>query len=675
MSSYQQLLDRQQEINHRLDEVGISETGPAKRKKGGKNKIVTTTEEIPYTPKTDTHWDFVLKEMMWLGADFQGERKRQVSLAKKCASSVRQFHKTKETRRLRELQQAEMKRRKLAAKIGRDIKGWWTKIEKVVSYKQKLQADEERKKAMNKQLVVLVQQTEKYSESLTKQRGDFYEENSSEYSDEDDTSMDRMESDSSDPSRRRRRKRLTIEEALALERNRKSKNKIIDYSRVRLDDRQFYGESTASDSGSDASFFPESDSDDESTLKKAMDDELLERKNRGLQNRYTSHEQIFQADPDEIRKLHEEIEMDIEMVIERLKEEGVTDIVADTVESRQLDATRTERRVQFQEDIDVKVIPTEEMLDTKSIKSEFTPEDPGNDADDDGDASDVEDYKHSLSDEEDFSDCEPERDDETTIAQEESLPREMSAQEEIDLLKRESEMSVEELRKLYSNLDTPAQSQTPNAETTTEEEEEVEDDSTKEDDEDEFSDCEPERDDETTIEAEERMGREISHEEEMALLEKDNEIPIEQLRAMYASIQNTDEASSDRDRSVESEMDEDSTSQEETKLVDVLEASKSYGNDDDAGEEEFQPNALEMVDDETTIELEEKMGREMSHEEEMALLKKESEIPVEQLRAMYASMEDTLQQSQASNHNETTDNGETKSYFAATGDSDEDAED
>ena len=110
LSSYQQLLDRQQEINHRLDEVGISETGPAKRKKGGKNKIVTTTEEIPYTPKTDTHWDFVLKEMMWLGADFQGERKRQVSLAKKCASSVRQFHKTKETRRLRELQQAEMKR-------------------------------------------------------------------------------------------------------------------------------------------------------------------------------------------------------------------------------------------------------------------------------------------------------------------------------------------------------------------------------------------------------------------------------------------------------------------------------------------------------------------------------------------------------------------------------------
>ena len=45
----------------------------------------TSTTKIPFVPKTDTHWDFVMKEMMWLGADFQGERKRQVSLARKMA--------------------------------------------------------------------------------------------------------------------------------------------------------------------------------------------------------------------------------------------------------------------------------------------------------------------------------------------------------------------------------------------------------------------------------------------------------------------------------------------------------------------------------------------------------------------------------------------------------------
>ncbi len=49
------------------------------------NKGTNHQHLIPFIPKFDTHWDFVMKEMMWLGADFQGERKRQVSLAKKMA--------------------------------------------------------------------------------------------------------------------------------------------------------------------------------------------------------------------------------------------------------------------------------------------------------------------------------------------------------------------------------------------------------------------------------------------------------------------------------------------------------------------------------------------------------------------------------------------------------------
>ncbi|OEU20173.1 SNF2_N-domain-containing protein, partial [Fragilariopsis cylindrus CCMP1102] len=122
---------------------------------------------IPYVPKTDVHWDFVMKEMMWLGADFKSERKRQIAAAKKLAVSVQKYHDTKEKRRLRQLSQAELKRKKLAAKISRDVKSWWTKLEKVVAYKQKRNSDEERQKAMNKQLVALVRQTEKYTESVT----------------------------------------------------------------------------------------------------------------------------------------------------------------------------------------------------------------------------------------------------------------------------------------------------------------------------------------------------------------------------------------------------------------------------------------------------------------------------------------------------------------------------
>jgi E1A-binding protein p400 len=49
------------------------------------------------------------------------------------------------------------------------------------------------------------------------------------------------------------------------------------------------------------------------------------------------------------------------------------------------------------------------------------------------------------------------------------------------------------------------------------------------------------------------------------------------------------------------------------------------------------------ADDETTIEAEEKLGREMSYEEEIALLNQEGEMSVEELRAMYADMGSDVQ--------------------------------
>lgn len=115
-------LNRQTEIERRLDEINIVDTltspamttttttmmmtttvpstvpsrGTRRTIHANAKPMETTSADvvtpkistlIPYTPKTtDTHWDFVMKEMMWLGADFQGERKRQMSSAKKLAS-------------------------------------------------------------------------------------------------------------------------------------------------------------------------------------------------------------------------------------------------------------------------------------------------------------------------------------------------------------------------------------------------------------------------------------------------------------------------------------------------------------------------------------------------------------------------------------------------------------
>ena len=60
--------------------------------------------------------------------------------------------------------QLEIKRR--AARVAREVKSFWTKIDRVVAYKQRLEVDEQRRKTMDKHLVFLVRQTEGYSSAL-----------------------------------------------------------------------------------------------------------------------------------------------------------------------------------------------------------------------------------------------------------------------------------------------------------------------------------------------------------------------------------------------------------------------------------------------------------------------------------------------------------------------------
>lgn len=553
---------------------------------------------------------------MWLGADFQAERKRQISLAKKCASSVRQFHKTKEARRLRELTQAEFKRRKLAARIGREVKGWWSKLDKVIAFRQKMQADEERKKAMNKQLIVLVQQTEKYTESLgTHSLGDTTTD------DDDDSESDgqsAMEEDSEADARstggesgesisrerRRRRKtrkryRMTIEEALASENKRKSKSRVVDYARMKLEATQFYGESTASDaSGSDESFSEPDDSaesDDDSTLRAAIEEELQERNKKIFQP--TRSNESFLADPEELRKLYEEQNMDVQLVVERLKYEH-----SEEEHNDQSSILPASKRVKFAESVEQ---PTTTLQSPKV--------DPGEDADDDGDASDVEDYDEAQNSDEEYEAGEIEADDETTIAQEEGLPKDMSYTEEIELLKKSAEMPIEELRKMYSNLQQQEEREAPiDRESDTSSSGNVFDSDDLADEEEYVAD-EQEMDDETTIAQEESLPRDLSYSEELDLLKQGAEMPIEELRKMYANLGAEDGSEEDEENS----------------------AGFSSDDNDDA---EYEEAAVPEVDDETTIEAEERLGRDMTYEEELNILQRENEMSVEDLRALYAGI-------------------------------------
>jgi hypothetical protein len=123
---------------------------------------------------------------------------------------------------------------------------------------------------------------------------------------------------------------LTIEEALASEQHqaparRASKATTTDYARLHEQEEEadFYGETTTSDSGSDGSFLLEQDdwSDDESTLLEAEARELAERRARE-ESDDDGDDASYYADPDELEKLKEEAEMDVDDVVERFRQEA-----------------------------------------------------------------------------------------------------------------------------------------------------------------------------------------------------------------------------------------------------------------------------------------------------------------------------------------------------------------
>eukprot|EP00250_Pteridium_aquilinum_P026609 c33290_g1_i1 orf=3-1079(-) len=113
-----------------------------------------------------THWDYVLEEMAWLAKDFESERKMKLSQAKKMAVKVCKSGLSTESKGQRRLKEEEQRMRRLASNIAKDVKKFWTKIEKLIAYKHQLEIEGRKKKALDKHLDFLVGQTERYSTML-----------------------------------------------------------------------------------------------------------------------------------------------------------------------------------------------------------------------------------------------------------------------------------------------------------------------------------------------------------------------------------------------------------------------------------------------------------------------------------------------------------------------------
>lgn len=121
--------------------------------------------------RNKTHWDFLLQEMQWLANDFKEERKWKLASAKKMGKAVVKVIEDKQRKEGRSEKDELVQLRKVAARISRDIKKYWSDIEKVVLFRHKVQVDQIKEKARNAHLDFIVGQTERYSLLLSQEIG------------------------------------------------------------------------------------------------------------------------------------------------------------------------------------------------------------------------------------------------------------------------------------------------------------------------------------------------------------------------------------------------------------------------------------------------------------------------------------------------------------------------
>ncbi len=142
----------------------------SRKKEGGAAKNILVMDVVGRECLDATHhWCFLLKEMMWMAEDFNKERKRHASLAKKQSKSIEAYIKGQAAREAKSLKDSILALHRIAQRSAREIRSFWGKLERFVAYKQKRLCEDARQKAMDRHLVYLVKQTERYTRSLYSQ--------------------------------------------------------------------------------------------------------------------------------------------------------------------------------------------------------------------------------------------------------------------------------------------------------------------------------------------------------------------------------------------------------------------------------------------------------------------------------------------------------------------------
>lgn len=117
-------------------------------------------------PRAKSHWDYLLEEMAWLAQDFAHERKWKKQAAKKCARAVQKYFQDKAAAAQKAEKAHEIQLKKIAAFAAKEIRTFWSNVEKLVEWKRVRRVERARKEALDEQLSYIVDRTERYSRLL-----------------------------------------------------------------------------------------------------------------------------------------------------------------------------------------------------------------------------------------------------------------------------------------------------------------------------------------------------------------------------------------------------------------------------------------------------------------------------------------------------------------------------
>lgn len=118
----------------------------------------------PARPKT--HWDFLLDEARWLHNDYRCEKKWKRDAARRVAHAAYRFVNNKKNQEERIKKEKIQHMRKIATTLSKEIRSFWSSIEKFVDYRQQVKLEQTRQKAYGLHLNYILDQTSKFSTEI-----------------------------------------------------------------------------------------------------------------------------------------------------------------------------------------------------------------------------------------------------------------------------------------------------------------------------------------------------------------------------------------------------------------------------------------------------------------------------------------------------------------------------